>query len=173
MERAVIASILHHGGALPRVLSTPAHTRTSRLEAVCQNVSLAARSVRRHVMELKDIATLSLKDGEDPPPWSTYTEPVLARCTLLLATAPLCMRQEWEHEDVTETAEAGDVYRAMWSLAHGNSGVKKAITLVRVRHFFLVVCMCVRAPMHTFLCRYAKLFSRCAEVLQNVFLLCL
>jgi hypothetical protein len=137
MERAVIGTILHHSGALARVLTTASNARTPRLEAMCQNVSLAARGVRRHVMEVRDIANLSLKEGEEPHPWSTYTEPVLARCKLLLATAALCKREEWEREEDSESGESGDVYRCMWSLAHGNSFVKRAVTLVCV-----YVCMC-------------------------------
>lgn len=132
LERGVISAILHQLGVLPRIISTGHNIKSPSprplgLEAAVQSASMAARGVRRHVGELLDISNHSLKEGEEPKPWETFTEPILARARLLLSLPPLC-------SDAGEGAEedasiGGEVYRRMWSLAHGNSDMKKAIGL--------------------------------------------
>ncbi|KAJ1488940.1 hypothetical protein T484DRAFT_1886593, partial [Baffinella frigidus] len=62
----VMVVALHHCGVLDMVLATDDASRPSWLEAICQSVSLAARQVRRHVMELRDLSNLTLKESEEP-----------------------------------------------------------------------------------------------------------
>jgi hypothetical protein len=132
LERGVISAILHQLGVLPRLIGTghavkAPSPRPLGLEAAIQSASMAARGVRRHVGELLDISNHSLKEGEEPKPWETFTDPILARARLLLSLPPLCSDAG---EGVEEDAiVGGEVYRRMWSLAHGKSDMKKAISL--------------------------------------------
>ena len=52
-------------------------------------MSLAARTVRRHAMEMRDLANLALKDNQEPRDWSFFCAPILDRCCLLLRLAPV------------------------------------------------------------------------------------
>jgi len=90
LERAVMATVLYHCGELRVLLSSAAHT--CEAEAICKAVSLAARTVRRHAMEMRDVANLALKDNQEPRDWSCFCEPILDRCRLLLRLAPMYSR---------------------------------------------------------------------------------
>jgi len=46
------------------------------------------RQMRRHVMELRDLANHALKEGEEPRGWDVYCDPLLRRCGLLLQVSP-------------------------------------------------------------------------------------
>jgi hypothetical protein len=46
--------------------------------------------MRRHVMELRDLANHALKEGEEPRGWDVYCDPLLRRCGLLLQVSPMC-----------------------------------------------------------------------------------
>jgi hypothetical protein len=117
LERVVMASVLHHVGALAHVLTGDMRTG-SRLEALCHSASVAARGVRTRVTEIRALANMSLKDEEEPREWTTYTEPCMARCKLVLCTCPhaLFTRGEWDSNEDAATAEH----------------VKQAVALVRV-----------------------------------------
>jgi hypothetical protein len=90
LERAVMATVLYHCGELRVLLSSAAHT--GEAEATRKAVSLAARTVRRHAMEMRDVANLALKDNQEPRDWSCFCEPILDRCRLLLRLAPMYSR---------------------------------------------------------------------------------
>ncbi len=120
LERVIMAGVLHHMGALAHVLTTSQEIRTgSRLEALCHSVSVAARGVRTRITEMRALANMSLRDEDDPHEWTTYTEPCMARCKLVLCTCvhAVCVCGEWDSDE--DAATAGQV--------------KQAIALVRVR----------------------------------------
>jgi len=93
LERAAVAAILYHCGELAGILSpfytTAASSRAYCLAEVrascnsCNTASLAARTVRRHAMELRDHANLTLKDSEEPQDWTVYCQ-VLSFLALLV-----------------------------------------------------------------------------------------
>ena len=88
LERVVVAVILYHCGELASVFSPAvaggaaaagADTRGLLAEVgafcnSCNTASLAARSVRRHAMELRDHANLALKESEEPQNWMVYCQ---------------------------------------------------------------------------------------------------
>jgi hypothetical protein len=106
LERAVMSAFLHHVGALTRVLSTDAVTYTPQLQDLCRSVASAAREVRRYVTEQRDLANLALKEGAEPLEWSEYTNPVVERCRLVLATAPVWVL--WGSEDASMESDRCD-----------------------------------------------------------------
>jgi hypothetical protein len=110
LERAAVAVILYHCGELASVFSPAvagaaggaaaasaaggaaaagARADTRLLAEVgafcnsCNTASLAARSVRRHAMELRDRANLALKESEEPEDWMVYCQ-VLSLLALLV-----------------------------------------------------------------------------------------
>jgi hypothetical protein len=123
LERAVMAALLHHMRALPHVL-VAAESRQSNMQGVCDMVSVAARDMRKLVMQMCDTDNMALKDGEEPKEWTAYTGPLVERCKFLLKICVVC-----EGDD-----KGGDVQA-------GESEAKNIITMVRE----YVVAACVRA----------------------------
>jgi len=94
LERVVMASVLHHVGALTSLLGGK-DTQHPRLLGMCTRASHGARLVRRRLMELRNADNMTLKEGEEPRDWSVYTEPVIARCKLVMRTTPVRVHDEW------------------------------------------------------------------------------
>jgi hypothetical protein len=119
LERAVIAAILHHLGALEPLTTTQNDRDDSNFAGLCHRVSVAARDVRKNVMAMRDLDNMALKEDEEPREWSAYTDPLVARCKFLLLTAPMCV--------------SGDECSSKESFCAEASEVKQAITTVSLR----------------------------------------
>jgi hypothetical protein len=100
LERAVMVALLHHLGALEVVIAGQ-----TGMDAVLKSVSLAARGMRNHVCEMRDLDVKSLKDDQEPREWSTYTKDLVARCSMVLNTAPVRAPEAWGKEGVVETRD--------------------------------------------------------------------
>ena len=51
---------------------------------------MVARQLRRHVMEIRNLANQGLKENEKPKDWDYFVEPFLEKCRLLLQVESLC-----------------------------------------------------------------------------------
>lgn len=51
---------------------------------------MVARQIRRHVMEIRNLANQSLKENEKPKDWDFFVEPFMGKCRLLLQLESLC-----------------------------------------------------------------------------------
>jgi hypothetical protein len=111
LERAVMAALLHHVGALAHVLTTETDTRAD-VQALRHCVSLAAREVRVRVMSMRDADNMALKEGEQPKDWAVYTQPFISRCKLVLCAASLRMPNVWSG-DGEGHMQAADVAQAI------------------------------------------------------------
>ena len=97
LERVVVAVILYHCGELASVFS-PAVAGVAGGAAAAgadtggssNTASLAARTVRRHAMELRDHANLALKESEEPQDWMVY-------CQVLTLLALLVQKYKYTH----------------------------------------------------------------------------
>ena len=89
LELTVMASVLHHCGELASILNAGNQPTSQRESHICSAASTAARSIRRHVSQHRDLANLLLNDNEDPHKWAEFCKPVLQRCRLLLRISPV------------------------------------------------------------------------------------
>jgi hypothetical protein len=58
-----------------------------------QNAAMVARQVRRHVMEIRNLANQGLAENEKPKDWDFFVKPFIDKCRLLLQVVSLCPTQ--------------------------------------------------------------------------------
>eukprot|EP00960_Hanusia_phi_P049411 759541-Hanusia_phi.AAC.3 len=90
LERSIIVVMLYHLQLLKTVEGSVTHKYPPHhVELCCRCASVAARNIRRHVMQTKDFYNQSAVNEENTDGWETFCSPVLKRCELLLNLPPM------------------------------------------------------------------------------------
>ena len=58
---------------------------------------MVARQIRRHVMEVRNLANQALAENEKPKDWDFFAQPFIDKCLLLLQVYPLCPKPAPSH----------------------------------------------------------------------------